>query len=93
MWQSSVGRAPGCGPGCRGFEFHLSLLWISSLESIRVVRSLTVNQEIVGSIPTSPAKDFNTVAATGESVSADLSMGADLKDAFNLSQPQHKKGK
>src|SRR5215207_7863361 len=28
---SSVGRAPGCGPGCRGFESHHSPHWLHGM--------------------------------------------------------------
>ncbi len=60
---SSVGRAPVCGTGCRGFESHHSPHITKSLIHLRevfdgplaqLVEQLTLNQRVVGSIPTRP---------------------------------------
>ena len=69
--RSSVGRAPGCDPGRRGFESHRPPhLKIGPLAQL--VEQLTLNQLVVGSIPTRP-----TIPSRGAKV-------AELVNALDL---------
>ena len=58
--RSSVGRAPVCGTGCRGFKsrrspHHFIYLANKSCGPLaQLVEQLTLNQRVVGSIPTRP---------------------------------------
>ena len=52
--RSSVGRAPGCDPGRRGFESHRPPHLFLFGPLAQLVEQLTLNQLVVGSIPTRP---------------------------------------
>ena len=74
--RSSVGRAPGCDPGRRGFESHRSPHYLNFDNLFgplaQLVEQLTLNQLVVGSIPTRP-----TIPAHGAKV-------AELVNALDL---------
>ena len=75
--RSSAGRAPGCDPGCRGFESHRPPQFAhreaggkrrrQKVSIVRVgplaqlVEQETLNLLVVGSIPTRPIKFNNLV--------------------------------
>ena len=56
--RSSVGRAPDCDSGCRGFEPHRSPQFFCFSQYLgplaQLVEQLTLNQRVVGSKPTRP---------------------------------------
>jgi hypothetical protein len=70
--RSSVGRAPGCDPGRRGFESHRPPQPFLYGPLAQLVEQLTLNQLVVGSIPTRP-----TIPAHGAKV-------AELVNALDL---------
>jgi hypothetical protein len=78
--RSSVGRVPDCDSGCRGFEPHRSPQNDNYGLLAQLVEQLTLNQRVVGSIPTQPtiyakvaklvyALDLGSCGATRESSS------------------------
>jgi len=54
--RSSAGRAPGCDPGCRGFESHRPPHLSSDGPLAQLVEQETLNLLVVGSTPTRPTK-------------------------------------
>ena len=52
--RSSVGRVPDCDSGCRGFDPHRSPHLKAVGPLAQLVEQLTLNQRVVGSIPTRP---------------------------------------
>ena len=52
--RSSAGRAPGCDPGCRGFESHRPPHLSSDGPLAQLVEQETLNLLVVGSTPTRP---------------------------------------